>query len=674
MYIYTAMKLLKYIPAIFSVLIIIGIIFGFYIETPLVVVIISIIIFLILLYISYKYTNNNFNKSFHFTIITCSLFFIIGIASITFQKYKSNNYINFIKNNNKIIVQINSKVNSNKYYDKYYGTIIQLNDRIVNGKILVNAQLDKNNIVIGDVIYLNTNFREIKKPINPYQFNYQKYLEKKQIYHQITINKNDYILINHINSINARINNLQKSINLSLKKYNFKKDELSIINAIILGQRKDISKELMNNYIGAGAIHILAVSGLHIGILLLILNFIFKPIEYLKKGKLIKVIIIIILLWSYAFIAGLSPSIIRATSMFTAISIGNNLNRKTSTLHSLFISLFILLLLNPLYIFQVGFQLSYLAVFSIVYFYPLFIKLYNPNFWLFRKLWQLFSISVSAQVGVLPLSLFYFHQFPSLFFASSMVIIPFLGLILSFGILVIILSVFNILPIALANIFSWIIHQMNLFIEFISNQESFLFKNISFSIMMLITLYFIIISFYHFWNKPNSKTIKVVLASIILFQIGLIFEKYKLNNSNQFIVLNQSRKSVFIERQNNKINIFNDLDSKTNNTINNYKIGVGVNKSTLKTLKNILKIETKSVLIVDSFNVYKIPKLKADFIILRQSPKINLNRLIAINKPKIIIADGSNYKNIKSKWKNTCEKLSVKFHDTSVDGAFIYDY
>ncbi|HIP27306.1 MAG TPA: ComEC family competence protein [Flavobacteriaceae bacterium] len=676
------MKLTKYIPAILTLFIILGIATSYYFNPSQKIILGLLVFFLIVLSIGFYLTNKSFKQSLFFSIIAYCVFFIIGVAAVNFQNQKNreNHYSHFIEKDNKMILILDKKLKSNTYYDKYIATVLQLNNSKTLGSIIVNIQKDtiRNKLIeIGNEIYVQSNLKEINKPLNPYQFDYQKYLKKQQVFHQINIKQTECKLIKRKKTLNYYLTKIRININVALKKHHFKKDELAIINAIILGQRQKVSKGLMQSYAEAGAIHILAVSGLHIGILLLILSFILKPIESIKKGKTIKVILIILFLWLYAFLAGLSPSVIRAVTMFTAISIGAYSNKKTSTIQSLFISMFVLLLINPLYLFSVGFQLSYLAVFSIVYFYPLFIQFYNPEFWLFKKMWQLFAVSVSAQLGILPLSLYYFHQFPGLFFISSMVIIPFLGIILGFGILIIILALADILPLPLAHLFSWIINQMNVFIEFIAKQESFLFKNIPFTIWMLFTTYFIIFYLFWLWKKPSVNKIKIVLITILLFQGVLLYKKYQKQTSNQFIIFNQSKKNITLIRNGIQTNIFHNLDSskvKNNYAIHNFIIEKG--NLNLKQLpnKNIYKVNNKTILVVDSLGVYNILKPKIDYVVLQQSPKINLNRLIAIIKPKLIIADASNYKSYKLNWKNTCDSLQIDFHDTSVKGAFIMEY
>ncbi len=676
------MKIHTYIPATLCFFMILGILFGYSINPDLSKVLAYLFGALTILSLVYWHANKIYTKKYYFNIVAYILFFIIGISAITIQnsQFQKKHYSHFIKDKNIVILTISKPLKSNKYYHKYEAKIIQLNKTKVVGKLLLNIKKNSTTkrLNVGENIQVKTIFKTINKPLNLYQFNYQDYLKTQQIYHQITVMEDEiYLLPNKTKNLHEIVFRIRKKINKSLVKYHFKKDELAIINALLLGQKQDVSKELLQSYAGAGAMHILAVSGLHIGILLLLLNTLFKPLEMFKNGKIIKLLLVIVLLWLYALLAGFSPSIIRAVTMFTAIAIGVLLNKETNILHNLFLSMFLLLLVNPLYLFSVGFQLSYLAVFSIVYFYPLLTSWYHPKLWLFKKLGQLLAISISAQLGVLPISLYYFHQFPSLFFVTSLVIIPLLGFILAYGILVIILALLGILPQFLATFFGLIIHKMNAFISFIANQETFLLKQISFSILLLISSYVFLVFVFRFLKLPSINKMRLVLVSILLFQVVLLYEKWQIQNTNEFIVFHKNKTSIVLFRKGEKVNILHSLDSITiqkNKAIQDYKIGTGKIEFNYKPIQNIYKIAQDTLIIIDSLAVYNLPKLHPKVVLLRDSPKINLERLIQTLKPKIIIADASNYKTFKKRWQQTCKKYKVIFYNTSVKGAYQYKY
>ena len=674
---------LKFLPLHFTLLLIIGIVFGntYNISLTLVFIVTTPII-LALGYSNFK-ANTSFNPPIYFTFFTALLFFLIGVISVNLQKpmNQQTHYINFYNSGDRIVLQIEKVFKPTKFYHKAEAKVIEVNGKKTNGRILVNIDKKefKNAFKVDELFLTKNELKEVRKALNPNEFDYQNYLKKKSIYHQVQLKKDDYInLQSHHKSIKGISFSIRERINLELKKYNFSEEELAIINAILLGQRQDLSNELYESYKNAGAIHILAVSGLHIGIILLFLNLLLKPLEKIRKGKIIKLVLVVICLWIYAIIAGLSASVVRAVSMFTMIAIGLSINRPSSIKNSLIASMFILLLINPLYLFDVGFQLSYTAVFSIVWFHPLFKKLWKPKLKGIDYFWQILSVSFAAQLGILPLSLYYFHQFPSLFFVSSLVIIPLLGFILGFGIIIILLALLQILPQIAANFYGLILSKMNYFMTVVSKQEMFLFQDIPFSFIMLFVFYSILLSYLNWAYNKNIKNLSFILVSVIVIQIVFIYHKKQSNKTNEFIVFHQVKNSKIGVRNGNQLKIYHNLDSISilkDRTIKAFrKNQFYLNSTKFSTSNNILDIDSKKVLIVDSLGVYEDLLFKPETIVLVQSPKINLNRLIEKTNPKLIIADGSNYKSFINQWEKSCKNRSINFYNTSKNGAFEYKY
>lgn len=483
------MQLLKYIPLQLTFFLILGILTGFYFNLTILVVIISLVSLLSILGIVYLLVGKINISSIYFIITSFLTFYFVGIASITIHNDLNQKNITPIlseQNPNTTLIKVKTILKANVYYDKYEALVLKIGNQKTQGKLLLNIRKDSSQKILNvdDKLIVKTYFQLINEPKNPYQFDYKSYLEKQNIYRQITISKKDlYMIENQETSFRGMAHKFRKRINESLIKQGFGGDELAIINALLLGQRQEMSKEILENYSKAGAIHILAVSGLHVGIILLIITLFLKPLDYLKRGKNLKLIIILILLWTFAFIAGMSASVVRAVTMFTALSIGLAVNRKNSLYKNLIISVFFLLLFNPYYLFEVGFQLSYLAVFFIVWLQPIISSIWKPTFKPLNYFWQLFTVSVAAQIGVLPLSLYYFHQFPGLFFIANLLIIPVLGIILGLGIAIILLSLISLLPIALSNFYQRLIDTMNQLIAWIANQESFVSRHFVFIII-----------------------------------------------------------------------------------------------------------------------------------------------------------------------------------------------
>ena len=242
------------------------------------------------------------------------------------------------------------------------------------GKLLLTPLKDTTaeKFQVDDELILWGKVKTLKQPLNPHQFDFSKYMAGMGILHQIQFNsKAIYRKSKPEKTVIGLAATARKTITNKLKNAGIQDDELGIIQALLLGERKEIGNEVYTAYKNAGAIHILAVSGLHVGILLLLLNFLLRPVTLLVCGKKLKLGIIVLLLWGFALVAGLSASVVRAVTMFSFVAYALYLNRPSNIFNILALSMFfILLVFDPLLLFQPGFQMSFLAVIFIVWMYP----------------------------------------------------------------------------------------------------------------------------------------------------------------------------------------------------------------------------------------------------------------------------------------------------------------
>ena len=667
-------RLLKYVPLHFLVFLILGIGIQFYLQIwTFNFLKLCSLIFILLISVFI------FRKKKGITLIAFILYFFIGVSSVFIQDARNfkNYYNNFSKQDSKVVLRITKVLKPGFYYEKYIAEVVQLNEEKTRGEVLINIQKDslKTRFKIDDKLLVKPVFKILIPPLNPNQFNYKSYLAKQGIHHQFFLDNSQVLKLPSTSTTLVGLSeNFRDKIQESLLKYNFKNDEFAVISALLLGQRQDISKELLTDYANAGAIHILAVSGLHVGIILLILSFLFKPLEQLQNGTYLKAFCIVLLLWMFAFIAGLSASVVRAVTMFTFLAIGQSFKRKKVVEFSLISSMLFLLILKPMFLFDVGFQLSYLAVFGIIWIQPKLEPIYKPKFIVDKKIWQLFTVSIAAQVGILPLSIYYFQQFPGLFVLSNLVIIPFLGAILIGGIIIICMSLLNIIPQFLADTYGFIISLMNDFVSFISHQEQFLFKEIAISFLMMLACYFFMFSGILFLIKKKSIRFIYFLVSILVVQSLYYIEDKKAIEKGDFIVFHKSRFSVIAVREGENMNVQYDLDTvkaKDIKVVKSYRVAEYIKRTQKVDFNNFINFNKQDILFVDSLGIYQLNNLKKPIVILQFSPKINLERLIKIIEPSLIIADGSNYKSYVTKWEITSEKQKTSFHYTGQKGAFI---
>jgi competence protein ComEC len=251
------------------------------------------------------------------------------------------------------------------------------------------------------------------------------------------------------------------------------------------------------------------------------------------------------------------------------------------------------------------------------------------------------------------------------------VIVPFLGIILIGGILIIVLSVSTVLPNFLVTSYGAIISWMNDFIRFVSHQEAFLFSGISFSLGMLLSSYLIIVFGFRFFERRKAVRLIPFLGSILIFQGVLFVEKYQSQTQNEFLVFHQSRVSISGIRQGSHLQILDSIASRR--SIESYAVGENVTVDSIDNRSHYLNCQNQDILFVDSLGVYTVKGLQSPIVVLQHSPRINLYRLIDELHPQQIVADGSNYKSLVRLWEQTCNEMNVPFWNTGKSGAFVLE-
>jgi len=655
-----------------------GILIGFYWDLEFHFLLLLGAALAILFLIIFLYSLRKFHQNSLFGIISYFLFLYLGILSAQLHFPENNpdhlsNYLNELDENSKqvLIGEIIEELKPDLYHTKYILRTLKLNKIPAEGKVLVLLNKDsiRSTIKIGQHLALASEIKNIPSNLNPYQFDYGNYMRNLGVTHQVLLKKENLVLLGSpSNSIRSYAGKLREKIISSLKQQDFEKDELAVIQSLLLGQRQELSKELQQNYAEAGIIHILAVSGLHVGIILLLLNWCLKILDRSKYGRFLKIIILLVCLWGFALLAGLSPSVVRAVSMFSFVAIGLQLKKRTSTLNTLFASLFILLLGNPYYLFQAGFQLSYLAVFSIVILQPTFSSLYTPKNKITGSLWKLITVSIAAQIGVLPLSLYYFHQFPGLFLLSNIIVLPFMGIILGLGIVLILINLTGITPYFLPQFYGELISLLNKFVEFIAGLKMFVIHDISFSIALCLGMYLCYLFFIPLVKKISYTNLSLALIAILIFQSVLITEEFS-KTKNEFIVFHGNRRTdIAVLNPKNLMYYSSNPDAKPT-YLKNYELQKKRVANTLNS-RNVFRFSEKKILLIDSIGTYRIPNFEPHILVLTNSPKINLDRVLKDLHPELIIADGSNYKSYIKRWKITLAHKKIPFHITGEKGAF----
>ena len=658
----------------------IGIFTAFYWQPKPILALSSLLIsFLLFGFVFYKSLKTN-AKSLFFGIGAYLLSFLIGLLTqvIHTDLYKKNHFVNQISSKEKeytIKCSLQEKLKKSINNDRFIAKIFEFNGHKSVGKIIINIRKDsiiQHFFEIGNILNIKASVYKNKPIKNPNQFDYGKYLENKNIYAQAYCDLGDIKISSDIDkNLRYYAAKFREKIIYNLEKNGFAKDELAVVVALILGQQQDISPEIIQDYQFAGAVHILSVSGLHVGFILLFVGYLLKPFPNTKKWKINKLFIVLASLWLFGFIAGLAPSVLRSVVMFSFVAIGRYLGRGDNIYNSLLVSALLILLFEPSFLFDVGFQLSYVSLYFIIWLNPVFATILQPKNRIIKFFWEIITVSFAAQIGAMGLSIYYFHQFPELFFITNLVVLPAMGFILALGVLVMLLAYFDVAPHFLIKILEYSIWILDKIIAYIASFEQFILQNISLNKFVLCTLYLMIFAIIICLKKPDFKRLAIALSAIIIFQVSIISSKYHYQNQKEMIVFNNNKSSLITKRIGQKTILYANkkLEKYSKTTINQYLVANYSQISLTKQLPKLIYFQNKKILIIDSLSIKSI-NINPDILILTHSPKINLDRFLENCKPKIIVADASNFKTYIKVWKLTCQKLNIDFHATSEKGFY----
>ncbi|MEP6615187.1 MAG: ComEC/Rec2 family competence protein [Ginsengibacter sp.] len=555
------------------------------------------------------------------------------------------------------------------------------------GKILIYFAKDSSVLVpsYGQIIVINKNLQAVRNSGNPGSFDYKRYLAYKNIYHQVYLRSADYTLLRaeNIDPFRHFIFNARKNILGILKtRLHGHERELSIAEALLIGYTEDLDRNLVQAYSNTGVVHIIAISGLHLGLIYVMISWIFQKIPLIRRSQVARVIFILSCLWMFSFITGGSASVLRSAVMFSCIVIGKGIGKGAIIYNSLAASAFILLCYNPYFLWDAGFQLSYLAVFGIVIFQrPLYHLFYAKNK-LIRQLWQLSSVSIAAQIFTFPVCLYYFHQFPNTFLFTNIMMVPLSSLILFAEIILIGLAWMPFIAGLLGTCIYGMVWLMNNIILWFNQLPYAVYSNISITPVSTLLLYVIIILI-ALWLFYKSKTALILsLSCSSIFFATRAFEYWKSNTARKIIIYNIPQHVAIDFIAGNSFRFIGDT-VVSNSLLYNFhlkpaRISLYLDKD-MESLPGLVqqnkffKFAGTSLLLIDSQVTY-VPlhnKIMVDYIVLSKNSNISVKGLLETFLCKQFILDGSNSLWKIVKWKKDFEQLHLPFYSVPEQGALI---
>ncbi|MEM1119342.1 MAG: ComEC/Rec2 family competence protein [Bacteroidota bacterium] len=549
-------------------------------------------------------------------------------------------------------------------------------------------------VKIGDQLLLKSQLSLIPNTKNPHAFDYNRYLYFKNIHYQTFVNAENWIIISHNQGSHfyQRISETRRHYLCVLEKHIPTDNELAIASALILGYKDKLNQELRDAYAESGAIHVLAVSGLHVGIVSEFLLFLLVLLPF--KGQWwswCKLTVLLLTIWTFAMLTGLSSSVQRATIMFSALNIGLVFQRDVNTYNTMAIAAFFILIIDPYTLFDIGFQFSFLAVFGILFFVKRIRQIWIPNNKYLDKLWTMTLVSISAQLAVFPLILYYFHEIPVYFWLTGFFVIPLAGLLMKGGMLLLVAShLSDTLAGGVGQLLTQMIYFQNNAIDSIRSLPFHLLSSIWITQFEVVLFYGVVAGLALLLFTYNRRWAILSIGSLLLLSFTQIQKIYQTNQQRQIIIYAVQKKGVIdfvdgatiytleTEELSEKEKIFT---TQSNRSAIRAKNVISVNQPEMRTsnlLKrgNFIQFGNQRLVLIDRGNSivnHSDKKFRTNYLLLQNNPKIDVEQIIRNYDFDQLIFDGSNTSwNIK-KWKASCDEIGLAYYDVQQSGAYVAD-
>lgn len=608
--------------------------------------------------------------------------FLFSLAHVSFYFYNSKNnkehYTHYMYSNQQPLIGVVSEVPV--FTDKGMRLVINVNEikyenkwLPVDGKTIIYLKKDSVlNYNVGDFLFIKSKWSYIPESKNPNEFNYKLYLENKNIFNVIYAQQNQVFKIKNIDSgfsivlIGEKIKS--KTVE-ALRKSNLSENAISICSALLVGFDDEIDKDVLTSFSHSGTLHILSVSGMHTGVICGIILFLFSLFDKEDKFKKTKCAVIISILILFTTVTGFSPSVLRASVMMSLIILGKTFQKQSNSYNTLLLSAFILLLINPLLIIDVGFLLSYFAVFGIMYLYPILNQTFYTDNKLLKWFWSSCLISLSATIFTLPITLYYFHQFPIWFMFSNLIIIPISLGVMFFAFLIVLLQpVLFLMPI-LSKITNSLIFVMIKTSNFTDNSRFGYIDTISFEKIDVVFLSLVIIYCLIFIKHKYYKYGFILFSICITWILLNIFQNYLTIKENEIVIFHINKKSFFGTRIGN--DFYCNTDSLSSSEFNRFvkPYLLKYNHTNIHHInQNCIKFNNVSIVNITRSTQSKITT-SVNYVLISNNSYVNLSSF-DFSKTLIIADCSNNYKTIK-KIKKQCAKNHLQFYDVKEKGALV---
>lgn len=586
----------------------------------------------------------------------------------------------------------------------YQSTVLEVEEVKVNGswrkaigKVQLSVPHDSDQayeLNYGDVLLVKGAPQEVVPPLNPNQFNYKAYLANKNIFYRHYLQPLQYqkIASDPPNTILYYSIQLRRQLDELLHERVGEKREYAIASALILGVKDELDNSIRQAYADTGTMHVLAVSGLHVGLIYSVLMLVLARFTATARQRWVGAILVLLALWLYAFVTGLSPSVLRAVLMFSLVTVGLALRRRTVIYNTVAFAAFVLLYLNPYNLLEVGFQLSFLAVLGIVYLQPKIYELLEVRNRVLTFIWTYFTVALAAQLATFPLGLYYFHQFPVYFWLANIVVVPAAMLVLWSGVVALAFSWVPVLSWLLFQVHFWLIWLMNEFNLWVQRWPQSVLTGIDISVWQTYLLYFLLLAFMFFVALKKLRFLGLAVGVAAVLSVQEVWEEAQQRQQRQFIVysvrggtgigLVQGQQAVLVadssllqNPQNYTFNVQPHLwqlgvEQPQQVALN----GADKNPSVLLPDSNRLLVWQGLRWLILSHPPKLMPKagFAVDYLLLRQNVRLKPEQLQQYTFNKLIL-DGSSAPWYRQRLRQQLDTLGISYYDVADSGAFKLD-
>lgn len=640
-----------------------GIFFGLNFKLP------SYFVFLLLVvglfsfcWVHQKQLKNSFNKRLITTNYVAIYLVFSTLGYFSFQQHNQKVELKDLSQT-EFTIEVDEVLKSNAYAHRMYARLLSESQK---PRVLVTFSKENEMPKNGFVYQMVGTVREVAEPRNLYDFNYKSFLERKKIHYRINSNEKVVKIAEHKNFL-VHIDDFRLSLMDQFSKMGYDTKTKGFIEALLFGVQINLDEEVQQQFKDLGILHVLAVSGMHVVVLFATLRFFFRTLMKLPEKATNPLLIVFLIV--FTIMAGLSGSVVRAALMCLMAMLGATLGTRQYTVNLMVGSMLLILVVNPNYLFDVGFQLSYLAVFSIVFCYPVlqrFFKVKNPLLNFFS---EIVGVSIAAQVGVLPLSIFYFKQVPLLFLFGNIVAIPLTNILLVGWFVQLMFSFVPKIEL-ITPVLTFVAELCFNSVSYISNVFSV--KSFELHWTLLQTAFATLFVFVCFWYLRKKTASKIILSLLMLigFQLTTLYRQVQIKSSSEVVLVSDFNDWILLKRNGKNLEQYIEKDT-LKYAAKNYQLAYG--NPLLKTnySNQVFSLSNESWLVIDSTGIY--PKKAFDVVVLYDNPDVHLQRLIDEVQPKQLIFHTNNYPATIESWRNYLDQKKVPYYDMRTKGAYVLE-